>query len=81
VPVRHLEGAEFRDAVRRRLSTATALFALKICGALTEETGRLNRGVIFDHWQECGGFSGNIVENHCDCEYTFYGLLAMGAIT
>ena len=63
------------------MSTATALFALKICGALTEETGRLNRDVIFDHWQECGGFSGNIVENHCDCEYTFYGLLAMGAIT
>ncbi len=62
------------------MSTATALFTLKICGMLTDENRRLSRGFILDHWQECGGFSGNIVENHCDCEYTFYGLLAMGAI-
>ena len=63
------------------MSTATALFTLKICGRLTDANRQLSRSFIFDHWQESGGFSGNIIDNHCDCEYTFYGLLAAGAIT
>jgi len=41
----------------------------------------IHLNLLFDHWQESGGFSGNIIDNHCDCEYTFYGLLAAGAIT
>ena len=62
------------------MSTATALFTLKACGVLTEANRQLSRGFIFDHWRESGGFSGNIIDNHCDCEYTFYGLLAVGSI-
>jgi prenyltransferase beta subunit len=62
------------------MSTATALFTLNICGRLTDANRQLSRGFIFDHWQESGGFSGNIIDNHSDCEYTFYGLLAAGAI-
>ena len=63
------------------MSTATALFTLKVCGRQTDATRQLSRGFIFDHWRESGGFSGNIIDNCCDCEYTFYGLLAAGAIT
>ena len=62
------------------MSTATALFTLKVCGTLAPEIRRSSRSFIFDHWHESGGFSGNIIDNHCDCEYTFYGLLAAGAI-
>ena len=62
------------------MSTATALFTLKVCGMLTEATRELSHNFIFEHWRESGGFSGNIIDNHCDCEYTFYGLLAAGAI-
>ena len=62
------------------MSTATALFTLKVCEMPAEASRELSRNFILDHWRESGGFSGNIIDNCCDCEYTFYGLLAAGAI-
>jgi len=62
------------------LSTATALFALKS----TELDFKIpqdcmdHREFITSLWNADGGFSGNILDDVSDCEYTFYALLALG---
>ncbi len=60
------------------LSTATALQALSCIGEL--------RGVKLDAcldfvtgcWDDSGGFHAHALDRTPDCEYTFYGLLALG---
>lgn len=60
------------------LSTATALHALNRIGAL--------RGVAIDScldfvtgcWDDSGGFHAHAFDPRPDCEYAFYGLLALG---
>ncbi len=62
------------------LSTAVALFTLRICGAMDEEITRPAKQFITDHWLPNGGFASLIDDERSDCEYTFYGLLGLGAL-
>jgi hypothetical protein len=60
------------------LSTATALHALKHAG---QDTGNLREpclDFIDSLWTNLGSFHGHWAENLLDCEYTYYGLLALG---
>jgi len=59
------------------LSTATALFMLKCYGV----SPRINPDNFIDaHWLTSGGFCATVSDETCDVEYTFYGLLALGAV-
>ena len=59
------------------LSTATALFMLK-CYAVEPQ---FNADDFIDaHWLESGGFGATFIDESGDAEYTFYGLLALGAV-
>ena len=59
------------------LSTATALFMLKCHGV----SPRINPDNFIDaHWLPSGGFCATLLDEACDVEYTFYGLLALGAV-
>ena len=62
------------------LSTAVALFSLHVCGYPLDEMADSARGFILDHWHENGGFTGTLVDDCADCEYTFYALMALGAL-
>lgn len=59
------------------LSTATALFMLNCYGLQPKYPAY---GFIEAHWLDSGGFSATLLEDKSDVEYTFYGLLALGAI-
>jgi hypothetical protein len=60
------------------LSTATALHALARAGVSLDAV----RGPCLEFaeslWSEDGGFRGHRADDETDCEYTFYGLLALG---
>jgi len=59
------------------LSTATALFMLKCYGIAP----RFNASDFIDaHWLQSGGFGATLMDETSDVEYTFYGLLALGAV-
>jgi len=58
------------------LSTATALAALKMTG---EKPDYPTVDFIQFHWRSDGGFASTFMDEKTDCEYTFYGLLALGA--
>jgi hypothetical protein len=58
------------------LSTATALFVLNCYGIAPRVDPR---HFIEAHWLESGGFASVLFEETSDIEYTFYGLLALGA--
>ena len=61
------------------LSTATGLHALWRAGASLDETSRLAcAGFVAGLATESGGFRGHAADTAADCEYTFYGLLALG---
>ncbi|MCX5654122.1 MAG: beta-hydroxylase, partial [Planctomycetota bacterium] len=61
------------------LSTATGLHALWRAGASLDETLRLAcAGFVAGLATESGGFRGHAADTVADCEYTFYGLLALG---
>lgn len=59
------------------LSTATSLFMLSCYGVQPKYPAR---DFIEAHWLDSGGFSATLLEDKSDVEYTFYGLLALGAI-
>lgn len=59
------------------LSTATALFVLSCYKVRPKYAAR---DFIEAHWLDSGGFSSTLLEDKSDVEYTFYGLLALGAI-
>ncbi|MBN1417924.1 MAG: hypothetical protein JXP34_04065 [Planctomycetes bacterium] len=63
------------------LSTATALHALAACGEplddLREPCARFVEGLRGD----TGGFCGHRFDRTADCEYTWYGLLALGHLS
>ncbi len=63
------------------LSTAVALFTLRICGYPLDAMADSARQFILDHWHENGGFTGTLVDDCADCEYTFYALMALGALS
>jgi hypothetical protein len=63
------------------LSTATALHALS---ALHVDLGPIREpclDFIDSLWVNRGGFYGNWSEEELDCEYTYYGLLALGHLS
>jgi hypothetical protein len=63
------------------LSTATALHAL---AGLQVSIGHLREpclDFIDSLWTNEGGFFGHWHEDHLDCEYTYYGLLALGHLS
>ena len=63
------------------LSTATALHALS---AMHVETGGLRErclDFVDSLWTSTGGFYGTWADDVLDCEYTYYGLLALGHLS
>ncbi|HMJ89860.1 MAG TPA: prenyltransferase/squalene oxidase repeat-containing protein [Candidatus Acidoferrum sp.] len=60
------------------LSTATALHALAGLGVPLDPVKDACLDFIDTLWANDGAFHGNWTDDHLDCEYTFYGLLALG---
>ena len=58
------------------LSTATALFVLS---CYKKHPIFVSEAFIEAHWLDSGGFAPTLSENESDIEYTFYGILALGA--
>ena len=69
-----VEGAPVPDL----LSTAVSLHALDLagidCGSIADDIRAWTLGMLCDD----GGFRGTVFDSDGDCEYTFYGLLALG---
>ena len=61
------------------LSTATALHALARAGADIAAIRSTCRRFVLGQWDN-GAFRGHAFDNVRDCEYTFYGLLALGEL-
>ena len=58
------------------LSTAVALFTLRLVGAEARDASDF----IHAHWLDNGGFTPTILDDYSDVEYVFYALLALGSI-
>jgi hypothetical protein len=63
------------------LSTATALHALASLQISFEKIKEPCLDFIDSLWTNVGGFHGNWADDHLDCEYTCYGLLALGHLS
>lgn len=63
------------------LSTATALYTLSLVGADIANLRERCLDFVDTLWDGKGGFCGSIADGTCDCEYTFYGLLALGHLS
>ena len=64
------------------LTTATSLHALAALEVrLTEEQNDCCLDFVDSLWDATGGFHGNWSDDYLDCEYTFYGLLALGHLS
>ncbi len=62
------------------LSTATALFALEVLGVPRDAIREPCLDFLDSLWSERGGFAGSWGDRTLDCEYTWYGLLALGSL-
>ena len=60
------------------LSTATALHALAVTGFEIDTIKEKCLDFVDSLWSGKGGFHGNWTDSIVDCEYTYYGLLALG---
>ena len=60
------------------LSTATALYALTLAGQSLGGIRQPCLGFVESLWSPQGGFRGTATDPVVDCEYTLYGLLALG---
>ena len=67
-------------AIPDLLSTATALHALSLVGALAEEGREKHLDYLDSLWSTQGGFHGHWGDEAVDCEYTYYGLLSLGCL-
>lgn len=67
-------------AIPDLLSTATALYALSLVDALTEEGKGMHLDYLDSLWSPQGGFRGHGADETVDCEYTYYGLLSLGCL-
>lgn len=63
------------------LSTATALHALATLQVPLAPIQESCLDFIDSLWTSRGGFYGSWADDHVDCEYTYYGLLALGHLT
>lgn len=63
------------------LSTATALHALSLLGISTDNIKQKCLDFLDSLWSEQGGFCGSVFDRTVDCEYTYYGLLALGHLS
>lgn len=63
------------------LSTATALHALAGLKAPLESVKEPCLDFVDSLWTSAGGFYGNWADDALDCEYTYYGLLALGHLS
>jgi len=64
------------------LSTATTLHALAALEVrLNEEETERCFDFVDSLWNASGGFHGHWSDDYIDCEYTFYGLLALGHLS
>jgi hypothetical protein len=63
------------------LSTATALHALAGLKASIDGIRELCLDFVDSLWTNAGTFYGNWTEDVSDCEYTYYGLLALGHLS
>ena len=67
------------------LSTATALHTLNIIGVANQRITANIKEACLDYidslWSGKGAFCGSIADPELDCEYTFYGLLALGHLS
>lgn len=63
------------------LSTATALHALVSLGASLDAVREPALDFIDTLWTTRGGFLGSWADETLDCEYTYYGLLALGYLS
>ncbi len=62
------------------LSTATALFALKIMNYDMEPVRQPCFEFIESLWRDSGGFAGHAADQFEDSEYTYYALLSIGCL-
>jgi len=60
------------------LSTATSLHALALIGISTDNIKDRCLDFLDTLWSTEGSFRGNWADDILDCEYTYYGLLALG---
>ncbi len=60
------------------LSTAVALHAFGVNGVGVDKIRQPCLDFIDSLWDVAGGFCGNWLDEVVDCEYTYYGLLALG---
>jgi len=67
-------------AIPDLLSTATALYALSLVGALAEDGRDRHLDYLDSLWSTQGGFRGHWGDEMIDCEYTYYGLLSLGCL-
>lgn len=65
-------------AVPDLLSTATALHALTLTNISLDVIREQNLDYLDALWNARGGFQGHPADDVLDCEYTYYGLLALG---
>jgi prenyltransferase beta subunit len=63
------------------LSTATALHALASLHRPLDDIRDTCLDFIDTLWTNRGGFYGHWADDHLDCEYTYYGLLALGHLS
>ena len=63
------------------LSTATALHALSGAGVSLEPVREPCLDFVDSLWSNQGGFYGHWSDDAQDCEYTYYGLLALGHLS
>jgi geranylgeranyl transferase type-2 subunit beta len=63
------------------LSTATALHALVAMHADISGIKEPCLDFVDSLWTNAGGFCGSWVDQMLDCEYTYYGLLALGHLS
>ena len=63
------------------LSTATALHALATLQRPLDDVRNLCLDFVDTLWTNRGGFYGHWADEHLDCEYTYYGLLALGHLS
>jgi prenyltransferase beta subunit len=63
------------------LSTATALHVLALIGVSTDNIKERCLDFLDTLWSTEGGFRGSWTDDILDCEYTYYGLLALGHLS